>query len=263
MERRRVIEAIESTDLTVKPVSGTGSKEEAEKVRYRFVDPWEVEVLDSRDAETLGASLGREHFYEFSVPIVARSCEDVFRHMGGVHLLGLWAYAKGGMRLTKAIASVHAPWERDAGGDLQMSQGSVIEPPPFANSIRQHLYRNDLFRRLRTPQRFLALVQVELLDLKNLTSPGGSPSLSVYALLRLKRPGSSTPLSLKARTLDSAATPPVKVGKSSGPNAPASWGSVVRFRFPLPEGVNCDGASVDEDREALFKVRIRLENGMF
>jgi hypothetical protein len=133
-----------------------------------------------------------------------------------------------------------------------MAQRTTTEPTSFDNAIRVHLYRNALFRRLHTPQRFLALVQVELLDLKNLNAPGGA-SLSVYALLRLKRPGSSAPLTHKARTLDSAATQPMKIGKSSGPNAPASWGALVRFRFPLPEDVNCDGVSFDGDREALFK----------
>ena len=100
---------------------------------------------------------------------------------------------------------------------------------------------------------FLALVQVELLDLKNVTSPSGSSSLTAYALLRLKRQGSSAPLNHKARSLDSAMTQPRKISKSSGPNAPASWGSLVRFRFPLPEDVNCEGRSFDNHREALFK----------
>lgn len=86
-----------------------------------------------------------------------------------------------------------------------------------------------------------------------MTAPGGSPSVTAYALLRLKRDASNAPLTHKARTLDSASTEPRRIHKSSGPNAPASWGSVVRFRFPLPEGVNCDGVSFDKDREALFK----------
>jgi len=134
-----------------------------------------------------------------------------------------------------------------------MKSKIIIEPTPFANSIRQHLYRNMLFRRLQVPQRFLALLQVELLDLKNLTSPAGSSSLMAYALLRLKRPGSGAPLTHKARTLDSACSQPQKIVKISGPNAPASWGSLVRLRFPLPEGVDCDGISYDDDCEALFK----------
>ena len=130
-----------------------------------------------------------------------------------------------------------------------------MEPSPYDNSIRQHLYGNHLFRCLELPQRFLALVQVELLDLKNVTSPSGTSSLTAYALLRLKRQGSSAPLNHKARSLDSACTQARKISKSSGPNAPASWGSLVRFRFPLPEDVNCEGKSFDTDRESLFKVR--------
>jgi hypothetical protein len=222
-------------------------------VRYRFVDPWEVEALSNREGETRSATLGRSSFLGFGLGKASMSAESVFRSIGGVPLLELWTAAKGGVALTKALASVHPPWERSAGGDLQVTDGTVTEPPPYANSIRQHLYRNALFRRLDMPQRFVALVQVELLDLKNLTSPGGSLSLSVYALLRLKRSGSGSGLTNKARTLDSAATHPVKLGKTSGPNAPASWGSVVRFRFPLPEDVALDGASYDGDREVLFK----------
>ena len=136
-----------------------------------------------------------------------------------------------------------------------MKKGFLMEPSPYDNSIRQHLYGNHLFRRLELPQRFLALVQVELLDLKNVTSPSGTSSLTAYALLRLKRQGSSAPLNHKARSLDSACTQARKISKSSGPNAPASWGSLVRFRFPLPEDVNCEGKSFDTDRESLFKVR--------
>jgi hypothetical protein len=45
----------------------------------------------------------------------------------------------------------------------------------------------------------------------------------------------------------------MKLGKATGPNAPASWGSLVRFRFPLPEYTAADGRSYDGDREALFK----------
>jgi hypothetical protein len=257
MERRRVIEPIATVDLAIKAfTSNADPNEEQDQVRYRFVDPWEVEGLESRDAETMAASLGREHYYEFSVGAVSESCEAVFRKMGGHHLLSLWAYAKGDLRLTKAIASVYAPWERDAGGDLMMTDGNVSEPSAFLNGIREHLYRNALFRLLKLPQRFLSLVQVELLDLKNLTSPGGSASLTVFALVRLKRRGSSARLTNKAKTIDTATTLPTRIGKTSGPNAAASWGSVVRFRFPLPEDVNCDGVSSDADREALFKVRI-------
>lgn len=256
MERKRVIEPIDLGKLQLKAYTTATSKDasvEEMGVRYRFVDPWEVEALDSREGETKSAAIGRERFLAFSLGRVATDCENIFRSLGGQSLLELWATTKGGIALTKAIASVHPTWERGAGGDLLLVDGGNMEPSPFMNSVRQHLYRNCLYRRLSLPQRFLALIQVELLDLKNLTAPGGSSSLTVYALLRLRRSDSRAPLTGKTRTLDSAATLPMKLAKSSGPNAPASWGSVVRFRFPLPEDVSCDGVSLNRDREMLFE----------
>ena len=256
MERRRVIEKVDLNAIAYEPLIDNIDPNESENdndIRYRFVDPWEVEVLDSKDAELRGAALGRERYVPFTIGAVARACEESQRDLGGLHLLSLWATARGGVCLTKAISSVYPPWERDAGGDLEVVDGIETQASTYANCFRQHLYRNTIFHRLRLPQRFLALIQVEVLDLKNLTAPGGSPSVTAYALLRLKRDASNAPLTHKARTLDSASTEPRKIHKSSGPNAPASWGSVVRFRFPLPEDVNCDGVSFDSDREALFK----------
>ena len=251
LERARVIESITSNDLSI-PKSYAASHPLTES-RYRFVDPWEVEALESRSGETASAALGRGRYQTLSVGLIASSCEKVVRSAGGVPLLGLWSALKGGLTLTKALCSAHPSWESDAGGDLLMSKGFLMEPTPYDNSIRQHLYGNYLFRRLELPQRFLALLQVELLDLKNVTSPSGSSSLTAFALLRLKRQGSTAPLNHRARSLDSACTQARKITKSSGQNAPASWGSLVRFRFPLPEDVNCEGKSWDVDRESLFK----------
>ncbi|KAL3939235.1 MAG: hypothetical protein SGBAC_006005 [Bacillariaceae sp.] len=262
MEKNRVIEAVDlhlllpkgrpqpATEGDQNEVAG-GNK--AAGIRYRLIDPWEVEPLYSREDETRSASLGRNPFLTFNLRIIQESYEIIFRSTGGANLLELWARAKGGIALTKTIATVQPPWKRAAGGDLQLQDGMVSEPDPYENSIREHLYRNALYRQLKLPQRFIALIQVELLDLKNLTSPGGSLSLTVYSLLRLKRSRSSSPLTNKARTLDSIATSPIKLGKSTGPNAPASWGSVVRFRFPLPEDTNIEGRSFDADRESLFR----------
>ena len=253
MERRRVIEQIDLNELDPGRNYSTEASPEETDIRYRFVDPWEVEVVESREGEVASATIGRGRYLTFSVGRVAKACEQTQRSLGGLHLLALWSLAKGGICLTKALASVHSPWERDAGGNLRRKDGLVAEPAPFDNIIRQHLYRNMLFRRLDIPQRFLALLQVELLDLKNLTAPSGTSSLTAYALVRLKRPGSGAPLTHKARTLDSACTQPQKIVTISGPNAPASWGTLVRLRFPLPEDVDCNGVSYDGNRELLFK----------
>ena len=252
IEKNRVIEQVDLQVLSGSNKDGHEEMEINKEIRYRFVDPWEVEVLESKDAELRAASLGRGHYVPFTIGSVAKACEDSQRKLGGLHLLALWSAAKGGVCLTKSLASVHPPWERDAGGNIQVGKGIISQSSTFENSLRQHIYRNILFHRLNLPHRFLAVVQVELLDLKNLTSVG--PSLTAYALLRLKRDSSNAPLTHKARTIDSASTVPRKIQKISGPNAPASWGSLVRFRFPLPEDINCDGVSFERDREALFKV---------
>ena len=253
MEKLRVIERVDITRLTFKFKNADPNIED---VRYRFVDPWEVEPLSNRDSETRNAALGRERYVGFNLGQVLDTTEIALRQMGGSALLELWSMTKSSVLLTKAIAAAHPPWEKCCIGDLQLTNGKVTEPPPFVNSIRRCLFRNSLYRRLDLPQRFIAIIQVELLDLKNLTTPGGSLSLTAYALLRLKRIGSSGILTNKARTIDSASTSPMKLNKTSGPNAPASWGSVVRFRFPLPEDADSTGNSShtnSRDRETLFK----------
>jgi hypothetical protein len=251
MESLRLIERVDMTRLTFKSKHTDPSTED---IRYRFVDPWEVEPISSSDDETRNVALGRERYVTFNLGQVLAITEIALRQMGGSSLLELWSNTKSSELLTKAIAAAYPPWEKCCIGDLQLTNGKVTEPPPFVNSIRRCLFRNSLYRRLDLPQRFVAIVHVELLDLKNLTTPGGSLSLTAYALLRLKRIGSSGILTNKARTIDSASTSPMKLNKTSGPNAPASWGSVVRFRFPLPEDADSAGSHTNSrDRETLFK----------
>jgi len=264
MERSRVIEPVDLRVLAPTSYKKTAKRDDDDDttkaeslvgvdIRYRLVDPWEVEPLGNREAETRGASLGREHLLAFSLSRVASCCEEKLNLIGELTFLELWTALSGDISLTKSLATVQPPWERSAGGDLLLCNGINVEPSIYENSIREHVFRNSLFEGMKLPQRFVALIQVELLDLKNLTSPGGSLSLTVYSLLRLKRARSGAPLTLKARTLDSASTSPVKLTKTSGPNAPASWGSLVRFRYPLPENIDVEGKCYDRDCESLFK----------
>jgi len=218
-------------------------------IRYRFIDPWEIQTYESSHVSDMdGASLGRERYVRLHMSDLARSSEEVQNANGGLALLSIWSMMEGGEVLNAVISSVLPPWERDTNGDCGRS-GELMS---YLNSIRRYLYRNSLYRRVHLPQRFMAVVKVELLDLKNLTSPGGTPSLTAYALLRLKRPGRSAPLTHKVRTLDSASTSPKKIDRSSGPNPSASWRSTIRFRFPLPEDVDSFGMCPNKDREALF-----------
>jgi len=269
MEESRVIELVDLQLLapksyqkkTVKKDDDITTQDEpppiSGDVRYRLIDPWEVEPLQNREAETKGATLGRNCLLEFSLSRVACCYEGQLKSLGSIPLLELWHALKGGIYLTKSFATVQPPWKCSTGGDMLLRDGNNIEPSIYENAIREHLYRNSLFQMMKLPQRFVALIQVELLDLKNLTSPGGSLSLTVYSLLRLKRARSNAPLTSKARTLDSVSTAPVKLAKTSGPNsgpnAPASWGSLVRFRYPLPENTDIEGKCYDRACESLFK----------
>jgi len=91
----------------------------------------------------------------------------------------------------------------------------------------------------------VCLVQVTLLDVKNL-SPGGISGSGMFAVVRLKREGSNAPCTNKNRTKDSCLSEGGKGGKG-GMNCCA------QFRFPLPEGIGSDLAGFDEHRERLFK----------
>ena len=260
MERWRAIEAVAMPELSMK--SNQATPEPKKKgdgsgcvMCYRFVDPWEVEVIESREGETQPAALGRQTFSPVDFAEVDRLVTDrLIRENPTTGIGAFWSSSRATVTLVRSLASVLPPWERGVGESVvsTTNENAIVGPTAFESSVRRHLYRNHQFAGLDIPLRFISLVQVELLDLKNLNNPSGG-ALSVFALLRLKRPGSSTPLSHKAKTLDSATTPPVKLTRVSGPNAPASWGSLVRFRFPLPEDVDVNGRSFNEDREALFR----------
>ena len=258
MVEKRVIEPICLKELSALS-SGKGSSHNSEvkDIRYRFVDPWEIESFEMTSrSDTQGAMLGRACYVRLNMTSVSRVTESVLNSIGGYSLVSSWSVNGGTDMINSAISHTLPPWERSSNGDCERfydtHYGSELRRTNYMDSIRRHLYRNSIFRRLSLPQRFISIIQVELLDLKNLTSPGGAPSLIAYALIRLKRSGKGSPLTHRIRTLDSAATEPAKIDRSSGPNPSASWKSKTRFRFPLPENVDSYGVSPNKDREALF-----------
>jgi hypothetical protein len=93
-----------------------------------------------------------------------------------------------------------------------------LRPPPaiegssssYMECLREHAYKNAVYGLLGSPARFVALVQVELLDLQNTTSGGaGSGPLSVFAVVRCKREASNAPCTNKNRTKVSPPNPPL------------------------------------------------------
>lgn len=122
-------------------------------------------------------------------------------------------------------------------------------PPP--RRLTWIMHRNALFRRLRLPHRFQALVTVQLLGLKNL-SPHYHPSKTdVFAAVSLKRcdPAAAAGGSMngnghsdgdtaaKRRGRNTSVTPikrllPTANGQAS---QQSRWGAKAAFLFPLPE----------------------------
>lgn len=138
-----------------------------------------------------------------------------------------------------------------------------ITPPPYPPLLIPNLYRNALFRRLRLPHRFQALITVQLLGLKNLSPHYHPAKTDVFAAVCLKRPEPATPASAGGGQSNGHAggqnngyggggggeTPAKRAGRDTSvtslkrllptANGQASqqsrWGAKAAFRFPLPE----------------------------
>ncbi|GMI01920.1 hypothetical protein TrVE_jg4649 [Triparma verrucosa] len=258
IEKRRVIEQVgEGTKMKVMqddsfwPVATkkeikNGFEGELERVSYRFIDPWMVECFNGGTGAFASGHLGRDWYEGSNNPVAMKGdrIEDELREGGGITCLSLYEHC-GGSEATKNFVS-------------------TLEPPtplgttPYSRRMDLYLYRNSLFYLLQSPCRYVAMVQVEFLDLKNLTPAGASASnnLVVYGVSRLRRQGSTAPLTNKSRTFDSCLTEATKikrVGKDNEARSQVGWGSVASYRFPLPPGTRCDGAAFDENREKIFR----------
>ncbi|KAG5176710.1 hypothetical protein JKP88DRAFT_202900 [Tribonema minus] len=121
-----------------------------------------------------------------------------------------------------------SPWADPA--EAAIAEGT----DPYSSCLFEHLARNALLRRLRLPHRFLALVQVELHDLKNLSPHFQAQPMDVFAVARLQR-GASAPASHKHPTLGSAVTDAHRVVPCAEAKAGRQWGGATIFRYALPE----------------------------
>jgi hypothetical protein len=154
--------------------------------------------------------------------LVSVSSESVVRLIGRVALLKLWTAAKGGVQSQYRISCIissfvgNAPLTRKR--NIKVTDDPATQPPPFADRIGQHvcIATQCIVSATRYATALSGACPGRTFRLKEsgLTSPGGSLSLSVqstHTLLRWKRSGSG--LTNRVRTLDSATTDPVKLGK--------------------------------------------------
>ena len=259
-----VYNTAQSNNSRVTKSSKRGSMEDMKNVYYRFVDPWEVESFVGGAGALKSGFFGR-NFYDnagvqqgygkYGRAGLGNGVEEEVRSTFGPSGLSLWSSMDGSRHLEQLVAKMKI---KNDGTSGNKGEDFWSFKHKFMKDIREYLYRNSLFDLVGSTNRFVAIVQVELLDLKNLSASHiASPAMSTYAVVRLRRAGSTAPVTNKSRSKDSFMTEPVKltnVGKGGGSKDPVGWGSVACFRFALPEGVGCsDIKSFDESREKLFR----------
>lgn len=137
-------------------------------------------------------------------------------------------------------------------------RGMTPLPPPFPTQpLTPNFYRNALFRRLRLPHRFQALVTVQLLGLKNLSPHYHPAKTDVFAAVCLKRPdlvtavggsggggggqinghggGGETPAKRVGRDTSVTSLKRLLPTANGQASQQSRWGAKAAFRFPLPE----------------------------
>ena len=184
----------------------------------------------------------------------------------------------------EALADACSPWPPPPAAS---NSNDYSASEPFRSRLRRYLYRNALFRRAKMRRRFIAVVQVDLVALENISeslvpgSGGGgqdqgasvSPRTGrataqqqhhrgdhaksgcgdAYAVLRLKhsRPpgsGSSPPLTERVRTRDSAVARRRSAEDHHHHRVPENyWGVSAAFRFALPDEALPPDAEDDDD----------------
>jgi len=232
LELKRIIERVEIQDSL---------PNQWQNVFYRFVDEWEVEpVIEASGGILRKGPLGRTWYCPVSSQDTEGPFNKLLREAIPVNVSHIWSMLRGESWLIQTVSSAHYP--TIAQGDLVAPQ-SLAGLDPYSTCIAKHLYRNLMFTRLKMPHRYMALVQVELLDLKKLAPTPSPNKMEVYAVLRLQRRGSSVVLSNKTRTLDSIMIQPKKIVTDSNSQS-TPWGGKAAFRFALPEAyLRLEGAA--------------------
>jgi hypothetical protein len=234
--------------------------------------------------------------------------------VGGQAAVGLWSQLAGRSWLVRLATSAEPPFARHtcSGGSCELADTTTAPPSAsasvvgvaercslhsatatttanatsaaaavgcdaFSACLFEHMCRNALLRRLHMPHRFLALVQVELRDLKNLSPHFAASPMDVYAAVRLKRssgidPATSThsagssssssgggstaaAASSKHTPLGTAITEVRRVVPSAEAGGGRHWGGAAVFRFPLPEAAS---SSIDALGAGAFAQALEL-----
>ncbi|CAN0366428.1 unnamed protein product [Ectocarpus sp. 6 AP-2014] len=163
--------------------------------------------------------------------------------------------------VTSAAAALTPAAAAAAAADLPCSLHDGNRRPErdaYCLCVFEHLCRNALFRRLRLPHRFQALVSVQLLGLKNLSPHYHPAKTDVFAAVSLKRldmtaaggngngnyaaaaaaaghSGGEAAAKRRGRNTSVTAIKRLLPTANGQESQQSRWGAKAAFRFPLPE----------------------------
>jgi hypothetical protein len=175
------------------------------------------------------------------------------RDKGDYGFMKLWDTLRAEAWLVMCVSSATEQSERENGGPvttIDTNMTGLSRTDPYHTCIARYLYRNALFKRLRLPHRFVAMIQIDTFVLKDLAphkfrAGVVSAPIEVYGVLRLVRssePGGVKKTdALRKGSCDIIITPPrrAETARSASTSQPSEylWREQAVIRFPLPESV--------------------------
>lgn len=249
-----------------------GSSSYGSKHQYfRYIDPWEVSVVQDQSTVLSSARLGRGWYGAVSaynaVALVdcissylrEKTMADMVSELTGEEVssgfMKVWETLRAEAWLVMTISTAFEQTEREVGGPVntELKSSTLGAADPYHSSLARHLYRNVLFSRLVMPHRFVAVLQIDTFALKDLAphkfmAGVASAPIEVYAVLRIVRSSSKRQENKKSLP-DTLVTPvrkiePMKHQPSSQPSE-YSWREQAVMRFPLPDRVVSIGPFAD------------------
>jgi hypothetical protein len=271
---------------------GTNTSFSSQQTYLSYVDPWQVtSIVDhaqQQSPETTFANLGRQKYCPLGFENTGDSFIDRIVNArelekSATPLKSVWMILGGNRYFIQTISSVHPQTHRESSAPVGRS-GSVADDA-YCAVIEQHLYRNALFSRCFLPHRYVAIVSVKILGLRdvNVQKHRGlvpSGSIELFSMMTLTRTASCHPsraeqlaiqsqaqgstflnvlgqdfTDVKKHGLNTIISQAVKVdpfvGGHDSQSSEYPWKDSVMFRFPLPE--NILSLDSEEDYQTFLK----------
>lgn len=271
---------------------GSNTSFSTQQTYLSYIDPWQVtSIVDhaqQQSPEATFANLGRQKYCPLGFENTGDSFIDRIVSVrelekSAMPLKSVWMILGGNRFFIQTISSVHPQTHREASAPVGRP-GSVADDAYFA-VIEQHLYRNALFSRCFLPHRYVGIVTVKILGLRDVNVQkhrGLIPSgpIELFSMMTLTRTASCHPsraeqlaiqsqaqgstflnvlgqdfTDVKKHGLNTIISQAVKVdpfvGGHDSQSSEYPWKDSVIFRFPLPE--NILSLDFEEDYQMFMK----------